>query len=135
MLHVVAGVIVRENRILCCRKGHTNHEETSYKFEFPGGKIKHGESPEIALKRELLEELGIEINLIKSLESQIYSYPNLTVCIEFYLCEISQYEPIATEHIELIWCTQENIQSLEWLAADLPLVDRIHTKGIESLFS
>ncbi|MEY4603033.1 MAG: hypothetical protein RIT43_325 [Bacteroidota bacterium] len=135
MLQVVAGVIVRKNSVLCCRKGKTKLTETSYKFEFPGGKIQEGESPEAALKRELLEELGVDVKILKPSGSHTHAYSDLTVCIHFYLCELEQDEPIAREHVQLIWSTQENIRSLEWLAADLPMVERIAEQGLESLFS
>lgn len=122
MINVVAGVLVRNGRILCVQKGQTKYPFTSFKFEFPGGKIEPSESPEEALKREMKEELGLEIEVIEHLGIFTHHYPNLSVAMNTFICKDDRNEPILNEHISLNWLPSDKLELLDWAAADLPVV-------------
>jgi 8-oxo-dGTP diphosphatase len=94
-------------------------------WEFPGGKIDKGESPEEALKREILEELNCEIKVAKLVEDYTYDYPELTVRFITYLCTIISGNPQLSEHEAMKWVIKEEIGTLNFPEADIPTVHRI----------
>jgi 8-oxo-dGTP diphosphatase len=99
-------------------------------WEFPGGKIDAGESPEEALKREILEELNCEIAVGKQVENYTYSYPELTVRLITYLCTIVSGEPQLSEHEDMKWVSKEEIEELNFPEADLPTVHKIANSNL-----
>ncbi len=121
-IQVVAGVVVRNGRILCVQKGQTKYEYTSYKFEFPGGKVHSNETAEDALRRELKEELDLNVEILQDLGTFTHDYPDLSVSLHVFLCKDDANEPILKEHISLKWLFSNELQSLDWAAADLPVV-------------
>jgi 8-oxo-dGTP diphosphatase len=92
-------------------------------WEFPGGKIEKGESNEEALKREILEELKISIDVHKLLKDYTYEYPDVTVRLVTYLCTIREGKPELTEHENMRWVTKEEMKVLEFASADIPTVE------------
>lgn len=94
-------------------------------WEFPGGKIDEGESPEEALKREILEELNCEVAVGNQIEDYTYSYPELTVRLITYLCTIISGRPQLSEHEDMKWVTREEIGALDFPEADIPTVHKI----------
>ncbi len=122
-IKVVAGVILKNGKILCVQKGKTKYPYTSHKFEFPGGKVNFNETAEEALKRELKEELELEIEIFGDLGTFVHFYPNLSVSLQGFLCGDDQHEPVLKEHISLQWLSVDQLHTLDWAAADLPFVE------------
>lgn len=116
--HVVAGVVYRNARILCVKKGRTKYDYTSFKYEFPGGKIEQGETPQAALVRELKEELHIDVEVEQYLMRIDYEYPDFFISLELYFCSLTNAHCILEEHTDLQWLLPEQLPELPWCAAD-----------------
>lgn len=117
--HVVAAVIQSHGRYLCVRRGITKYPYTSFKYEFPGGKIEKGESEEEALKREIEEELKASLIIDHKMDTVFYKYPDFEVTIEFYLCHLEESSHyILMEHESSLWATISEMKDLDWVAAD-----------------
>ena len=119
---VVAAIIVHENRIFATQRGYGAFKDG---WEFPGGKIEPGETPQEALIREIREELKMEIRVKEFLETVEYDYPEFHLSMDCFLCQIQSGEPVLTEHEAAQWLTVETLDSVDWLPADQGLVDRI----------
>ena len=92
------------------------------KWEFPGGKIDEGESPEECLKRELNEELGIEVSVGQPLTATIHQYPSFSVTLYPFICEIISGEITLHEHSAMVWLAAEELNTLDWAEADAPVI-------------
>ena len=124
MLHVVAGIIELDNYILLCQR-HCDSLRFPLKWEFPGGKVEKGESPEDAIKRELNEELGITVEALEKIDAYSFSYPNEKA---FYLhfFKINEYNN-TTQNMQfetMSWVHPKEILNYDMLKGDLPLVKR-----------
>lgn len=93
------------------------------KWEFPGGKIDEGENPEECLKRELIEELGVEISIGEPLPVRTHHYPLFTVTLYPFICEIVSGEITLHEHSAMVWLAREELHKLDWAEADWPVID------------
>jgi len=122
-IKVVAGVVIRNGRILCVQKGQTKFEYTSFKFEFPGGKVHATETSEEALQRELKEELDLNVEILQDLGTLTHHYPDLSVTLHVFLCKDDKNEPVLKEHVSLRWLFSNELESLDWAAADLTVVE------------
>jgi len=122
MTEVVCGVIKdADGRILACRRGEGRH--LAGLWEFPGGKVDAGESPEAALARELEEELGVAVDVGEKLAAVVeWTDGEVAIRLSAYWCRISEGEPVALEHEELRWCGISELGELGWAEADLPFV-------------
>lgn len=122
-LRVVAGVIRRGDRILATRRGPSmNHAGF---WEFPDGKVEPGESDSNALTRELREELAIEVHLGEPIATATHPYPNASVTLVGLSATLDGDSPTLSEHDELRWLTVDELDTVPWAPADLPLVDAI----------
>jgi 8-oxo-dGTP diphosphatase len=130
VIKVAAGVIVRNGKILCVQKGPTKYDYTSFKFEFPGGKIDDDETAEEALKRELVEELGLEIEIMTDLGVYVHHYPDFSISLQGFLCKDDHNDPVLKEHIAIRWLNAYQLHLLDWAAADLPIIEAIQHKRI-----
>jgi 8-oxo-dGTP diphosphatase len=92
------------------------------KWEFPGGKINDGESPEECLKRELAEELGIEVTIGASMPISTYYYPKFSVTLYPFICKIVSGEIVLHEHAAMSWLSPEELHGLDWAEADGPVI-------------
>ncbi len=94
------------------------------KWEFPGGKIKEGETAEACLKREILEELGVEIEILERLPANRHSY-NGTTEIELipFRCTLKTFEIHLKEHLKIEWLPVTELHKLDWVEADIPIVE------------
>lgn len=93
-----------------------------YKWEFPGGKINPGESPEECLRREIFEELGIQIVVGGSLPAKTHDYPAFTVTLYPFVSSIERGEIVLHEHAAITWLPPDKLHTLDWAEADLPVI-------------
>ena len=126
-IEVVAAVIYKDGAYFATQRGYGEFEGM---WEFPGGKIESDESPEDALKREIQEELGIDITIDKFLCTTEYDYPSFHLTMYCYLCGIETWEIELREHKSARWLTEELLDSVEWLPADLEVVELLKSCGI-----
>lgn len=121
-IHVVAAVIKKEDKIFATQRGYGEFKDG---WEFPGGKIEDGESPEQALVREINEELNTEIKVGQLIDTVEYDYPNFHLSMDCFWCEIVQGGLELKEHEAAKWLTKEELYSVEWLPADIELIGKI----------
>ena len=100
-------------------------------WEFPGGKVEPGETPQVALKREIMEELETEIEVGDLIETIEYDYPTFHLSMDCFWAEIVKGDLVLREHEAAKWLTKEQLESVEWLPADLGLVDKVRV-GMKS---
>ncbi|HZW67579.1 MAG TPA: (deoxy)nucleoside triphosphate pyrophosphohydrolase [Pseudogracilibacillus sp.] len=122
-IYVVGAVIVKNGKIFCAQRGRD--KSLAEMWEFPGGKIEEGETPEEALKREILEEMKCEIEVGKKLEHTVYEYDFGIVHLTTYYSRIISGKPVLTEHIQAKWLEANELHSLEWAPADIPAIDKL----------
>ncbi len=125
-VHVVGAAIVREGLILCAKR--SMDMVLPGKWEFPGGKLEAGESPEEALRREILEELSVEVRVDRFVARGMQSNAKVDVVLDIYICHLISGEPRAEEHDELRWLAPKDLGGLDWAVADLPAVDAIQSR-------
>ena len=119
-IKVVAAIIQKENKILATKRGYG---EFINMWEFPGGKIESGETKKQALVREIKEELNIEINVDKFALDIEYQYPNFYLFMSCFMCSIKEGSIELLEHNDGIWITKEELNTLNWLPADIDAVN------------
>lgn len=128
-IEVVAAIIYCGDEILCVQRPENKLNYISKKFEFPGGKIEDGESKQEALKREILEELGINLIIGDLFLTVIHSYPDFELTMHSFICEINTKDLVLHEHISFKWLTTEFLNQLDWAAADIPIVNKLVNNG------
>ena len=126
-IRVVAAIIKAvnekgENIIFATQRGYG---EFKGGWEFPGGKIEEGETPREALKREIREELDTEIAVGDLIDTIEYDYPNFHISMDCFLAEIVSGNLVLKEHEASKWLTKEKLDSVDWLPADITLIDKI----------
>lgn len=119
-IKVVAAIIQKENKILATKRGYG---EFINMWEFPGGKIESGETKKQALVREIKEELNIEINVDKFALDIEYQYPNFYLFMSCFMCSIKEGSIELLEHNDGKWITKEELNTLNWLPADIDAVN------------
>ena len=124
-IEVAAAVIVVENKILCVQRGKNKYDYISYKYEFPGGKLEKGETPEGAVIREVREELNLEITNLQHFLTVTHAYPDFNITLHSFLCTCATREMTLTEHIDAKWMDRDLIAVLDWAEADIEVVDKI----------
>ena len=121
-IHVAAAIIYRYSKVLCVQRAENEKEYVSLKWEFPGGKVEAGESREEALVREIKEELVVEIHELQYLMTVEHSYPDFHLTMHAYTCALKAGEVELREHVGMKWLTVEELDQLDWAAADVPVV-------------
>ena len=118
----VAAIIIENGKVFATQRGYG---EFKAGWEFPGGKIEPGETPEEAIVREIKEELDTEVEVIELLDTVEYDYPNFHLSMGCFICKIKSGDLVLKEHEAAKWLTKDTLGSLEWLPADMGLVGEI----------
>ena len=121
-IEVVAAIIRKEDKIFATQRGYGDWKDW---WEFPGGKMEAGETPEEALKREIREELSTEISVDEFLCTVEYDYPNFHLTMHCYLCSLLTEALHLNENEAAKWLTKDVLDSVKWLPADLELIQAL----------
>ena len=125
-IEVVAAVIVRGNDVLATQRGYG---EFKGKWEFPGGKMEKGENEEKALEREIKEEMHADITIDDYITTVTYDYPNFHLILHAYICSLKNevefvyHNDTELEHENMIWLDKNDLDHLDWLPADLAIIE------------
>lgn len=121
-LHVVCAVIRKDDRIFATQRGYGEFKDG---WEFPGGKIEAGETPQQALKREIKEELDTEIDVGELIDRIEHDYPDFHLSMQCFWAEVKSGKLTLLEAEDARWLTSESIDTVDWLPADSELVKKI----------
>ena len=121
-IRVVAAIIRKDNKIFATQRGYGDFKDG---WEFPGGKIEEGETPQAALKREIMEELDTEISVGELIDTIEYDYPEFHLSMDCFWCEIESGDLVLKEHEAARWLSKSEFGDVKWLPADLELVGKI----------
>ncbi len=126
-INVVAAIIIRTTedgtkQVFATQRGYGDWKGW---WEFPGGKIEEGESAEDALKREIKEELATEISVGDYVDTIEYDYPDFHLSMRCYECSVISGKLELLEHENASWLTKENLRSVQWLPADITILDKV----------
>lgn len=125
--HVVAAIIHdSENRIFATQRGSGDWKDW---WEFPGGKIEPGETPEEALKREIFEELETRIVIERLVTTVEWDYPKFHLTMHCYWCHVESGELVLKEHEAARWLKPDELDSVQWLPADVEVLHKIYEKS------
>lgn len=121
-IHVVAAIIKQDNKIFATQRGYGNYKDW---WEFPGGKMEDGETPEEALAREIREELATEICVDEYFMTVEYDYPEFHLSMDCFWCSVVSGELTLLEHEAAKWLPINDLRQVKWLPADLEIIEKI----------
>ncbi len=122
----IAGIIFnKEGEILCSQRDVGKYEYVSLKWEFPGGKVEEGEKPEETLARELREELEIVVEILDQYYVVEHDYPDFHLTMTLFRCNLLSDSIKMNVHKSLKWLKPEEMLSLDWATADLPVAQKL----------
>ena len=121
-INVAAAIILKDNRVFATQRGYGEWKDW---WEFPGGKIEPGETPENALKREILEELSTEINVDEFLCTVEYDYPKFHLTMHCYRCSLLSDALHLNEHEAAKWLSKDELDTVQWLPADETIIEKL----------
>lgn len=130
MIDVAAAILVQAERVLIGRR--RAGARRGGLWEFPGGKIRAGETPQQGLRREIKEELGIDIEVGELFGESVYPYPDQTVRLMAYRCTMMGGRLVLNDHAQLVWAAAGELDRYCFCPADLVLVDRLRAGGWRS---
>src|SRR5690606_169813 len=130
MLHVTCAIIEHKNKFLICQR--SERMKLPLKWEFPGGKIEIGESKEECLKREIKEEMGLEIEVGSALPHVEHHYPEFSLRLYPFFCKWTGGALVIAEHAQVIWVSLDELKNYDWAEADLPIVRELLFTGRET---
>lgn len=122
LIRVAAAIIHKDGKIFATQRGYGAYKDY---LEFPGGKIEAGETPEQALIREIQEELATTIQIERFLTTVEYDYPEFHLSMDCFICAIVQGKLDLLEHESACWLSQDHLRDVEWLPADLLIIDQL----------
>ncbi len=123
MIDVVAALILEQDRFLLCQR--PNSKARALKWEYPGGKIEEGETPEQAIIRECSEELDIEVSVHGTAAMTVYHYPDISICLTLLRCTVISGTPKLKEHIACAWVSPREAAEYDLAPADRELLQMI----------
>lgn len=118
----VAAIMIENNKIFATQRGYGDFKDG---WEFPGGKIEKGETPEEALIREIKEELDTTINVNKKIDTVEQDYPNFHLSMNCFICNILEGDLVLKEHEASKWLSKDELYSVDWLPADKKIIEKI----------
>lgn len=121
-VNVVAAIIIKDKKIFATQRGYGEFKDG---WEFPGGKVEKGETPENAIVREIKEELDTEIKVKEYFDTAEYDYPNFHLSMKCYICTVVSGKLELLEHEAAKWLDKDSLDTVDWLPADLGLVDKL----------
>ena len=122
MVKVVAAIIIDDNKVFATQRGYGDFKGG---WEFPGGKVEANETTEDALKREIMEELNVSIDIKDFLHTVEYDYHKFHLSMDCFICSIVSGELILKDHEGSKWLTKDSLYSVDWLPADIELIPLI----------
>ncbi|MDQ0215350.1 8-oxo-dGTP diphosphatase [Oikeobacillus pervagus] len=122
-IYVVGAVIIEKGKILCAQRGPD--KSLSLKWEFPGGKIEKGETPQEALRREIEEEMLCKVEIGEQVEHTAYEYDFGIVHLTTFRCKLVEGQPELTEHVAIKWLEPSELLNLDWAPADIPAIEKL----------
>lgn len=131
-IEVAAAIIIKNNRLFATQRGYGDFKDY---WEFPGGKIEAGETPGDALIREIREELNAEISVGKMIRKIDYDYPAFHLTMYCFICELISTEITLVEHEAARWLSMEELDEVEWLPADIEVIDSLKNKEEPLLYT
>ena len=117
---VTCALVMQDGRVLAARRGPQMRHPG--KWEFPGGKLEEGELPEACIVREIAEELGITVRVVRALSPNLHTYPDLELTLLPFLCEWVAGPLVLQEHDGVRWLSPTEANAVDWAEADLPVV-------------
>ena len=124
-IRVVAAIMIDNGKVFATQRGYGEFKDG---WEFPGGKIDAGETPEEALVREIKEELDTVVEVKELLDTVEYDYPNFHLSMDCFICKIKLGHLVLKEHEATAWLTKETLYSVDWLPADQGLIPQIEQR-------
>ena len=124
-IEVVAAIIRKKDKVFATQRGYGEWKDW---WEFPGGKMEQGETPEEALKREICEELSAEINVDELFSTVDYDYPKFHLTMHCYLCTLMTDAMHLNEHESARWLAKDELDNVKWLPADKSIIDKLKTR-------
>ena len=124
-IEVVAAIIRKEDKVFATQRGYGEWKDW---WEFPGGKMEPGESPQDALKREILEELSTEIKVNEYFCTVEYDYPQFHLTMHCYLCSLITEALNLNEHEAARWLAKCELDSVNWLPADKTIIEQLKSQ-------
>ena len=121
-IEVVAAIIIKNHQVFATQRGYGEWKDW---WEFPGGKIEPGECPQEALKREIKEELDAEISVGELLQTIEWEYPTFHLTMHCFICSLESESLQLNEHEDSSWLTKDKLDSVQWLPADITVLDKI----------
>lgn len=122
---VAAAIIVDGDKIFATQRGYGKFKDG---WEFPGGKVEQGETPQQAVKREIMEELDTEIEVGELFDTVEYDYPDFHLTMYCFFCTIISGDLVLKEHEAAKWLTKETLDSVDWLPADIDLIEKLKAR-------
>ena len=128
-VRVAAAVLLKDGRVFATQRGYGPYRDW---WELPGGKIEKGETPEEALRREIHEELDTEIRVGELFEEVEYDYPDFHLSMKCFLADVISGHLVLREHEDARWLPPERLDDVQWLPADLSVVDRLKRRLLQT---
>lgn len=121
-IEVAAAIITHNGRVFATQRGYGEFKDG---WEFPGGKMEPGETPQQALVREIQEELDTEIEVGELVETVEYDYPGFHLTMHCFLCTVRSGALVLKEHEAARWLTREELDDVDWLPADVAVAEKL----------